>query len=79
VKKVLSLIAIVVFFVIISNDIEAQCAMCKLNAESASENIDENIGKGLNSGILYLMGVPYGLLLIGGLVFFRKKIVNFRF
>ena len=62
---------------IASDSAEAQCAMCKLNAENATENVDENIGKGLNAGILYLMGIPYGLLLIGALVFFRKKIFNF--
>lgn len=52
----------------------AQCAMCRASAESATENVDKGIGEGLNSGILYLMGVPYVLLAVVGLVFFRKKI-----
>ena len=56
---------------------DAQCAMCKATAESASESIDESIGEGLNRGIIYLMAIPYVLLILGGLVFFRKKIVKF--
>jgi hypothetical protein len=52
----------------------AQCAMCRATAESATENSDKGIGEGLNSGIVYLMAVPYLLLTIGALVFFRKKI-----
>ncbi|MBT8196156.1 MAG: hypothetical protein HKO56_01160 [Bacteroidia bacterium] len=40
-----------------------QCAMCKAAVESEAEN-GGSIGAGLNSGILYLMAVPY--LLFGG-------------
>ncbi|MCB0762687.1 MAG: LPXTG cell wall anchor domain-containing protein [Flavobacteriales bacterium] len=76
-KKWISLLLVFAFAVLLSQDVDAQCAMCKLNAESASE-ADNAIGKGINNGILYLMGIPYGLLLIGGLVFFRKKLTNFR-
>lgn len=54
----------------------AQCAMCRATAESATETVDKGIGEGLNSGILYLMGVPYLLLLTVGVIFFRKKIVS---
>jgi hypothetical protein len=55
--------------------VAAQCAMCKATAESATENIDKGIGEGLNSGIVYLMLIPYVLLATLGLVFFRKKIM----
>jgi hypothetical protein len=54
-----------------------QCAMCRATAESATNNVDKGIGEGLNSGIIYLMGVPYLLLIIGALVFYRKKISAF--
>ena len=37
---------------------EAQCAMCKATLESKSEE-GRNVGKGINTGILYLMVVPY--------------------
>jgi hypothetical protein len=68
------LISLSLFFL---GDVDAQCAMCKATAESASENIDESIGEGLNNGILYLMGIPYVLMLLAVLVFFRKHIKKF--
>lgn len=52
----------------------AQCAMCRASAESASQNDNPGIGEGLNSGIVYLMGIPYILMAVVGIVFFRKKI-----
>lgn len=55
----------------------AQCAMCKATAESASQNTGGSLAEGLNSGILYLMLIPYVLLISLGLVFFRKRIANF--
>ncbi len=69
----LSLGVLVMFF---SLENFAQCAMCRATAESATESVDKGIGEGLNSGILYLMGVPYLLLLTVGVIFFRKKIVS---
>lgn len=54
---------------------QAQCAMCKATAESATENVDKGIGEGLNAGIIYLMVIPYVLLATVALVFFRKKIM----
>lgn len=55
----------------------AQCAMCRATAESATENVDKGIGEGLNDGIVYLMLLPYLLLIITGAVFFRKQIASF--
>ncbi len=55
----------------------AQCAMCRANAESASQHVDKGIGESLNSGILYLMGIPYVLLMTVAIVFFRKRIAAF--
>ena len=52
---------------------KAQCAMCKLNAESASETVDPGIGRGLNNGLMYLMGIPYLLLGIGAIAFWRHR------
>jgi hypothetical protein len=62
-----------IYFVSTVNAI-AQCAMCKATAESATEHVDKGIGEGLNTGIVYLMLVPYILLATVALVFFRKKI-----
>ncbi len=58
---------------IINNTASAQCAMCRATSES---DLSEggSIAKGLNTGILYLMAVPYLILMIGGYFFFKKPI-----
>lgn len=59
-----------------SCDVLAQgCAMCKAVAQGGNGVFggEQSIGKGLNRGILYLMAMPYVLLLL----FFRKRIVGF--
>lgn len=50
----------------------AQCAMCRMNAENASKE-NAGIGQGLNDGIIYLMGIPYLLLGVGAVAFFRHR------
>ncbi|MFN0032291.1 MAG: hypothetical protein ACKVOR_09045 [Flavobacteriales bacterium] len=75
-KAILNSILIVLFTVTVQT-VHAQCAMCRQTAESASENVNAGIGQGLNTGIVYLMLVPYLLLTTVGVIFFRKKIVTF--
>lgn len=58
---------IVLLFLLLSETIIAQCAMCKAVVESGYTSEAE----GLNSGILYLMVFPY--LLVGALLFFVIK------
>ncbi len=65
---------ILVALVIFSEFSFAQCAMCKAVATSNLENESNNVGKGLNSGILYLMTVPYLLLMGLFYLFFKDKI-----
>lgn len=63
---------IIILFVCFSTDITAQCAMCKQAAESSLKSNPNSMARSLNSGILYLMAVPY--LLLGFI--FRKQIVQ---
>lgn len=57
---------------------EAQCAMCKATTESAQNGIDQDInGGGINKGILYIIAIPYILIIGFGLYYFRKKIKPF--
>jgi hypothetical protein len=59
---------------ILSNGISiAQCAMCKSTVESGSAN-GESMARGLNTGILYLMAIPYVILMLGTYFFFKKPI-----
>lgn len=53
---------------------EAQCAMCRAVLESDASGDVPIASRGVNNGILYLMGFPY-LLMVGVAVFvFRDKI-----
>ncbi len=54
-----------------------QCAMCKAVAEESIDNAGYGIGMGLNTGILFIMSIPYILLTIGLLVFFKSQIKGF--
>lgn len=64
-KNWIVLISILALFVI---DSQAQCSMCR----AVVENNADNLGKGLNNGILYLMGFPYIIMVIVGVILFRK-------
>ncbi len=75
-KRFVFLFLLVFVFLLGADQSDAQCAMCRATAESASKHNNEGIGEGLNTGIVYLMGVPYLLLALGALVFFRKKIAS---
>ena len=49
----------------------AQCAMCKATIEANSTNSGK-YGVGLNTGILYLMSVPYIAAMIIGYFWYRN-------
>lgn len=66
--------AIVVFDITLT---DAQCAMCKASVESGIKNGKQNVGKGLNDGILYLMTVPYLIMAFLMWYFFREKVKKF--
>ncbi len=71
-KKILSLLFTLSLF-LIDLATKAQCAMCKSGVASNLEG-GGNTGRGINTGILYLMAIPY--LLLGGLLvyIFRKQL-----
>lgn len=46
----------------------AQCSMCR----AVVEKNENSIAEGLNSGIAYLMVIPYALLILVGVVIYRK-------
>lgn len=59
---------IVVLVVISVTYSTAQCAMCRGSVESSMGNGRNNVGVGLNTGILYLFIVPY--LTVGVVAYF---------
>ena len=59
-------------FLLVSQNANAQCAMCKAVVEANLEN-GGSIGAGLNDGILYLMAMPYISILVVGLIWYNLK------
>ena len=56
----------------VASEIVAQCPMCRMAAESNLANGGTE-GKGLNKGILYMLSVPYLLVLTGGFIWYRNN------
>ncbi|KAA3645954.1 MAG: hypothetical protein DWP98_10715 [Bacteroidetes bacterium] len=74
-KKLIPFI-IVAFFIVLSLDVEAQCSMCKAVLESNMQNGEDAVGKGINSGIIYIMFVPYILMATVGYFLYKHHIKN---
>lgn len=49
----------------------AQCAMCSINAEQGVKN-GNTVSAGLNTGVLYLLAVPYLMAIVVGVVWYKK-------
>ena len=60
----------VAFLLAFALNTNAQCAMCKAQLESS----DGGVGNGINSGIVFLMIIPYVLLGVFLLIFFKGKL-----
>jgi hypothetical protein len=60
-------------FVFFALNLDAQCAMCKASAASDLESNPNSMAKNINTGILYIMGIPYIILFL----LFRKKLISF--
>ncbi len=59
-------------FLLIYQNVNAQCAMCKAVVEANLES-GGSIGAGLNDGILYLMAMPYIFIIVVGLIWYNLK------
>jgi hypothetical protein len=68
------IIAAFFFFLVFyagSQDVMAQCAMCKATIEGNPDA--QHIAKGLNMGILYLASIPYILFLVIGYYWYKSS------
>jgi len=68
-------IAFVIFLVTVNcAGLMAQCAMCKRTAETDFDSKHKtSAGKSLNSGILYLLSVPYLIGAVGAIVWYKNR------
>jgi hypothetical protein len=72
-KKVLAIIGLVLLFVMNSAGAFAQCAMCRGSVESSMGNGRNNVGVGLNTGIMFLFVIPYILVAVIGYLWYRNS------
>lgn len=61
------LLLVTVFIVGLPVELDAQCPMCRIAAESNMKHGGGTAGKGLNNGIMYMLAAPY--VLIGTIAF----------
>ncbi|GAA4837975.1 hypothetical protein [Algivirga pacifica] len=54
----------------------AQCAMCRATVENNISSGGSSVGAGLNSGILYLMSIPYILIAVVAFMWYRSSRKN---
>jgi len=66
----LLVVLLLVAFLGTGEELSAQCPMCRATAETNLANGGTE-GRGLNNGILYMLGMPY--LLIGTIAFLWWK------
>lgn len=74
-KKILKAIFLSVllsFTVMPASDLQAQCPMCRMSAES-NLKAGGSAGKGLNTGILYMLAMPYLLVGTLGYIWWRNR------
>nr|WP_295925926.1 hypothetical protein [uncultured Dyadobacter sp.] len=72
-KKFLAISGLVILFLMSSADTFAQCAMCRGSVESSMGNGRNNVGVGLNTGIMFLFVMPYLLVGIIGYLWYRNS------
>jgi hypothetical protein len=72
-KKLAVISGLILVFVLVGLDSWAQCAMCRGSVESSMGNGRNNVGVGLNTGIVYLFVMPYLLVAVIGYLWYRNS------
>lgn len=70
-KKIFFALLITVSSFVFASRANAQCSMCTISAEQGTKNGNTQ-GKGLNSGIIYLLAFPYVLIAGVGIIWYRN-------
>jgi hypothetical protein len=68
-----SFISIVTLIVITVTHSAAQCAMCRSTLENNYSNGNPGIASGINTGILYLLAMPYLAVMIIGYLWYKSS------
>jgi hypothetical protein len=64
---------LICFFLLVSVGVFAQCAMCRTQLENNVSNGDPGIAAGINTGILYLLSMPYLIIMVLGYFWYKSS------
>jgi len=70
-KKVFLILVLLSFAIASPVFVSAQCAMCTINAEQGVKNGNTQAA-GLNTGVVYLLVIPYILATAVGIIWYKK-------
>jgi hypothetical protein len=70
--QIFSITIILVLLLSLAPELNAQCPMCRMSAESNLAH-GGTAGKGLNTGILYMLSMPYLLVLSLGIIWYKNR------
>ncbi|MFQ5446507.1 MAG: hypothetical protein ACE5FF_06200 [Saprospiraceae bacterium] len=71
-NKVFKILTLFLFLTLASPRAEAQCPMCRMSAES-NLKAGGTMGRGLNTGILFLFAMPYLMAGTLGFIWWKNK------
>ncbi len=66
-------LTLVLWFAVSTGEVLAQCAMCRSTLENNYSNGSPGIGAGINTGILYLLAMPYLAAVILGYLWYKSS------
>lgn len=72
-KKLAIFLGMFILFILTATNTWAQCAMCRGSVESSMGNGRNNVGVGLNTGIMFLFVMPYLLVAVIGYLWYRNS------
>ncbi len=76
-KKVIGITLLLIAAMWLLPDVaEAQCAMCRATVENNISTGANKIGSGLNTGILYLMSIPYLIFVVIAYLWYKQSKVQ---
>ncbi|MBK6931144.1 MAG: hypothetical protein IPH12_09805 [Saprospirales bacterium] len=68
----IAIFLLLLVFILLPGDAQAQCPMCRMSAES-NLKAGGTDGRGLNTGILYMLAMPYMLVAAIGFWWWRNR------
>ena len=71
--KKLIYISMLLSFLFAGTAATAQCSMCRRATETNAHDGGNKVGKKLNSGILYLLAVPYLIGAVGAFAWYKNR------